>query len=140
MRHVALAGITIALSCGEAAFAADRCEAPITTREMEQCLASELAIAKSVLATYEDEVRRALAADPSAEAAFSKAQASWSAFVAADCGAVYEYHREGSIRSVAKASCEVAHTVRRTHDLWTTYIRGAVSELKEPAGGCQDSD
>ncbi len=106
-----------------------------TTREMEQCLALERDQAAVSLERYEKEVLRLLSDRPKATHAFVASQAAWRAYAKAECEAVYVLWEDGSIRNISLLGCEVQLTSQRTWSLWSTYLRGMVTELPEPPSG-----
>lgn len=51
-----------------------------------------------------------------------KAQKLWMEYRDADCGAVYEAWREGSIRGTKQVVCEIEKTMHRTNELAREWI------------------
>ncbi len=103
-----------------------------TTREMEECLATGRDEATASLERYEKEVLRLLSDSPEVTEAFAASQTAWHAYAKAECQAVYLLWEEGSIRNVQFVACQLHLTSDRTWSLWSTYLRGMVTELPEP--------
>ncbi len=124
-----LAAITLAAAMSTVAHA--DCPGQ-TTREMEECLATDRDEAAASLERYEKEVLRLLSDRPKVKEAFTASQAAWRAYAKAECQAVYLLWEGGSIRNVQFAACQKHLTSDRTWSLWSTYLRGMVTELPEP--------
>lgn len=103
-------------------------------REMEECYGERLAKHEATLATYvsaaRDRIGREAAETPSglssiesALGGFDAAQAAWSTFRNAECGAVYDYWSMGSIRGLKSLRCRTIPTQQRTHTIWTHWLR-----------------
>jgi uncharacterized protein YecT (DUF1311 family) len=67
------------------------------------------------------------------EEAFVASQVAWHKYAEAECKAVYEYYKEGSVRNIQLLGCQAQLARQRTWLLWNTYLRGMVAELPEPA-------
>ena len=118
----------------------DACEGH-GTMDAQACLMDRIFDATEKLERYLTEIRRQIQESGNTFfrnarqdlAALDEAQTAWTAYVEADCTAVYE-HQEGTIRTQMSQTCELRHTQRRTHDLWETYLQGSDSGLPEPEG------
>ena len=107
------------------------CDSP-RTPDIVECIQRQLREAEQTQLAYLAEIRRRLEDHESDLAALEDAQRAWTDFVSADCRAVYERWKDGTIRGPMFVGCKLEHTVRRTHDLWERYLRGIVTELPEP--------
>lgn len=109
----------------------DLCSSP-RTLDIVACMNHQLEAAEASLVLYLTEVRRMHGADQEDMAALEAAQAAWSAFVEADCGAVHMHFRDGTIRGPMAVGCKLSHTEARICQLWATYLDHMVTELTEP--------
>lgn len=135
LARLALAFLVVAIPASLAGAAS--CDAVSTTLEMEQCLRDELTDRRETLHEYRAEVRRLHAGGTPEEAAvlaaFEDAERAWESFVSADRAAESTSYGEGSLRQVAGLAVELAHVEARTKALWERYLRGAATDLPEPA-------
>ena len=66
---------------------------------------------------------------------FDKAETLWTSYREAECGAVYDYWRAGTIRTSMELTCEIDLTQRHTHTVWSewlTYMDSTPPILPEP--------
>jgi len=133
-RRLALILAISPILCAAATATADeRCtgDANATTLAIEECLQHALDQDGATLDRYLDAVRREHAERQELLDAIEAAQTAWSSFVDADCGAVYERWSEGTIRGPLTLECRIAHTRRRTRDLWSDFLLPD-AELPDP--------
>ncbi len=108
-----------------------------TTREVEQCLAEDLARADAELNRYYAAAVRRLADDRQA-ATLAKLRASERAWIEhrnAECNAVWEYWKGGTIRGTFSTECRIRLTRARTMAIWSnwlTYVDGTPPLLRKP--------
>lgn len=109
-----------------------------TTQEVEACLAPELERADAELNRY---YRAAVArlnqeGQPSALAQLRRSEAAWIAHRDAECGAVWEYWKEGTVRGSMATQCRTRLTRARTLAIWRnwlTYMDSTPPLLPRPA-------
>lgn len=108
-----------------------------TTREVEQCLADDLARADAELSRYYEAAVGRLT-DERQPAALAKLRASERAWIQhrdAECEAVWEYWKGGTIRGTFSIECRVRLTRDRTMAIWRnwlTYVDSTPPLLPEP--------
>ena len=135
MTRSALLAVGVALAGSLASLAGTEplCPDAETTVEMNQCVRAKIEAAEADLDRYLESARRAIDDDPASLAALDRSQTAWTAFREAECAAVYERYRDGTIRGVMGGTCALQLLRRRTHDLWSTYLRTVDdSKLSEP--------
>lgn len=116
--------------------AADPCPGS-TTREVEQCLAADLVRADAELNRYYAAAVRRLT-DERQQAALSELRASERAWIQhrdAECDAVWEYWKGGTIRGTFSTECRVRLTRDRTIAIWSnwlTYVDSTPPVLPRP--------
>lgn len=100
-----------------------------TTREVEICLAGELAGADAELNRYYAAAVRRLADErqPAALAKLRESERLWIRHREADCDAVWEYWREGTIRGTCAILCRIRSTRARTLSIWSNWLTFADS-------------
>lgn len=104
-----------------------RCPDAVTTIEVNACLGAALAdVDKEMDRYYDAAVARLKAEDraPADEALLelARAQAAWRTYRDAECGAVYSYWREGTIRTSVALSCQISLTRLRVFSLWRDWL------------------
>lgn len=95
-----------------------------TTREVEQCLAADLSRADAELNRYYVAAVRRLT-DERQPAALAKLRASERAWIQhrdAECDAVWEYWKGGTIRGTFSTECRVRLTRDRTMAIWRNWL------------------
>lgn len=118
--------------------AADPC-AGSTTREVEQCLAADLARADAELNRYYAAAVTRLTKER-ATTALAKLRASeraWIAYRDAECDAVYEWWSRGTIRGAMTLGCRTRITKARAMTIWQNWLTYADSTppiLPKPKG------
>lgn len=108
-----------------------------TTREVERCLAAELAHADAELNRYYAAATTRLArqGDTTALAKLRSAERAWIAYRDAECDAVYGSWGQGTIRGAMMLTCRVRLAEARTAMIWRnwlTYADGTPPILKKP--------
>ncbi len=105
------------------------------TLEMNACLAGLLKNAEAQQARYLDAALIRAAEQPELAEKLRASDAAFNAHRDAECGAVWEKWKDGTIRNAMSLTCSIAMTDRRTHDIWEswlTYMDGAEADLPEP--------
>ncbi|KAB2961990.1 MAG: DUF1311 domain-containing protein [Thermoanaerobaculia bacterium] len=133
-RHLRRRPRALLLACilSSSAMADDRCPGAVTTLDLEQCLEQLLLREQVMLDRYLSAAEEEFRDRPSILAAVAEAQEAWIAFVAADCRAIHERWAPGSLRGYMSLDCRIAHTARRTRDLWADFLNPDPS-LPDPA-------
>jgi len=105
------------------------CREAMTTLEINDCAAKDVATQEARMATYlaaSVEVLRTEAEGPEqAKTVIAELQASqkaWQAYADSACGTVYTRWQSGSIRNLMALTCRERLTQQRTHTLWTDYL------------------
>ena len=122
------------------------CPNAITPHEFADCTYEQLTSAKADRQRYADAILNRLKLEGATEqypgdwqekvAAFQTAEKLWDQYAAAQCDAVFEYWKRGSVRLDFHASCHLFHTRLRTHMIWRewlTYVDRTPPILPEPA-------
>lgn len=118
--------------------AADPCPGS-TTREVEQCLAADLSRADAELNRYYAAAVKRLT-DERQPAVLAKLRASERAWIQhrdAECDAIWEYWKGGTIRGTFSTECRVRLTRDRTMAIWRiwlTYVDSTPPLLPRPGG------
>lgn len=108
--------------------AADLCPGS-TTSEVEQCLAADLAKADAELNRYYGAAVKRLTEEKQA-AALAQLRASeraWIRYRDAECGAVYEWWKQGTIRGTMDLGCRIDVTKARNSTIWRNWLTYADS-------------
>lgn len=95
-----------------------------TTRDVEQCLAAEFARADAVLNRYYAAAVGRLT-KKRAMTALTKLRASeraWITYRDAECAAVYEWWKEGTIHGAMALGCQTRVTKARTMAVWQNWL------------------
>ena len=133
------ASLTGAVSCPEAQ----------TTLDLNQCYADKASASEARRASYFQaalERERRIAeetaqrrdteiADLSVFEQMQSSKAAFEAYREAECGAVWQSWRDGTIRTVMALACRIEMTDRRTHIIWEnwlTYQDNSPPDLPEP--------
>jgi uncharacterized protein YecT (DUF1311 family) len=98
-----------------------------TTVEVNDCLNEALKGFDGDMRRYYEAAVKRLAAEqrPPADDALSglvRAQKAWRAYSDAECDAVYDYWREGTIRTSFELQCSIRQTRLRTFSLWRDWL------------------
>jgi uncharacterized protein YecT (DUF1311 family) len=109
-----------------------------TTREVEQCLADDLARADSELNRYYAAAVKRLASEREAAVAarLRSSELAWIRYRDAECDAVWEYWKGGTIRGTFSTECRLRLTRARTMTIWSnwlTYMDTTPPLLPKPA-------
>ena len=117
-----------------------------TTLDTNRCFSDRLESANADLARYvaavrarlKQEAKEAQSGDASAAdgaKGFEAAEKAWSSYRDLECGDVYSYWSEGSIRDVEDLDCQIKLTRLHTHTIWLqwlTYMDSTPPILPEP--------
>lgn len=100
-----------------------------TTREVEECLAGDLAAADADLNRYYTAAVRRLTgeAQPAALAKLRASERAWIQHRDAECAAVRDYWQGGSIRGTLATECRIRLTKTRTAVIWRNWLTYADS-------------
>ena len=112
-----------------------RCTDAITTLDLNECMAALLEGARQRQATYLEAALARNADRPALAERIKASDAAFTAYVDAECDAVYEDWKEGTIRGVMFLSCQIALVDARTRTVWQnwlTYMDDTPPVLPEP--------
>ena len=140
-----IVALALAGAVSTAAVADNPC-ADGNTQEMTACLAEHLAKHEGELARYvsaaRDRLEREAAEAPTHQGgartalrAFDAAEAAWSKYRDAECGAVHAYWSDGTIPNLKALTCRITLTRAHTHTVWSewlTYPDSTAPILPEP--------
>lgn len=100
-----------------------------TTRDVERCLAANLARADAELNRYYAAATKRLTEqkDTAALAKLRTAERAWIAYRDAECDAVYESWGQGTIRGAMTLGCRISLTKTRTATIWRNWLTYADS-------------
>jgi len=95
-----------------------------TTREVEQCLADDLARANAELNRYYAAAVKRLTSErqPVALAKLRASERAWIQHRNTECNAVWEYWEGGTIRGTFSTECRVRLTQDRTMAVWRNWL------------------
>lgn len=113
----------------------NHCRDAATTLEMNECYAQVLARADERRATYLAAALEREADNPDLAAMIAASDRAFTAYREAECGAVFDSWKEGTIRGVMWLTCSITMTDQRTHDIWQnwlTYMDSTPPILPEP--------
>lgn len=110
-----------------------------TTREVEQCLAADLARADAELNRYYAAAVKRLTGERQATALaqLRVSERAWIMHRNAECDAVWKYWKGGTIRGTFSTECRVRLTRDRTMAIWRnwlTYVDSTPPLLPRPDG------
>ena len=112
-----------------------RCPDAMTTRDMDQCYADVLGRADDRREAYLAKAIEMHADRPELAKEIAASDRAFLAYRDAECGAVWEDWKEGTIRGVMALDCRIAMTDRRTRTIWRnwlTYMDSTPPVLPEP--------
>jgi uncharacterized protein YecT (DUF1311 family) len=112
-----------------------RCPDATSTPEMNECMAALLEGARQRQATYLEAALARHTDRPELAAKIKASDAAFAAYADAECDAVYEDWKEGTIRGVMFLSCQIALVDARTRTVWQhwlTYMDDTPPVLPEP--------
>ncbi|MBX7533893.1 DUF1311 domain-containing protein [Qipengyuania sp. 1XM1-15A] len=112
-----------------------RCPDAMTTIDMNQCYADVLGRADERREAYLTKAIERHADRPELAKEIEASDAAFLAYRDAECGAVWEDWKEGTIRGVMGLDCRIAMTDRRTLTIWRnwlTYMDSTPPVLPEP--------
>lgn len=108
------------------------CPNAATTEEVALCVYDELTSAKADRQRYADAILNRMKLNGASEqypddwheqaATFQTAEKLWDQYAAAQCGAVFEYWKRGTVRLIYSATCSLFHTRLRTHMIWREWL------------------
>lgn len=100
-----------------------------TTREVEQCLADDLARVDAELNRYYGAAVKRLTEEKqtAALAQLRASERAWIRYRDAECGAVYEWWKQGTIRGTMDLGCRMDVTRARTSTIWRNWLTYADS-------------
>lgn len=98
-----------------------------TTVEVNECLSEALKGFDGEMKRYYEAAVKRLKAEqrPAADEALTglvRAQEAWRTYRDAECGALYAYWREGTIRTSFELECDIRLTRARTVSLWRDWL------------------
>ncbi|PHY21796.1 lysozyme inhibitor LprI family protein [Caulobacter sp. BP25] len=104
-----------------------RCPNAVTTIEVNTCLGAALMDLDKEMDRYYDAAVARLTAEHRAPAndalsELARAQTAWRTYRDAECGAVYSYWREGTIRTTVALDCQISLTRLRVFSLWRDWL------------------
>ncbi len=104
------------------------CRRSMTDEEIDACAAERSRRAEAELARYLSVARSRLMEEGSdaskgALREFDASQTAWVAYREAECGAVYDWWRDGAVRVAMHAQCWQLVTKARTATVWSTWLR-----------------
>jgi len=111
------------------------CPDAVSTPEMNECMAGILEGAHKRQAAYLQAALARNADRPELAERIKASDAAFAAYADAECDAVYEDWKEGTIRGVMFLSCKIALVDARTRTIWQnwlTYMDSTPPELPEP--------
>lgn len=112
------------------------CSNAETTVAMNECMADMLNKAEARRQKYASAAYDRLANQPEVRAQLAVSEARFSRYRDAECGAVYEYWKSGTIRGVMSLACRIELTDRRTQTIWhnwLTFMDNSPPILPEPS-------
>ena len=107
---------------------AEECEGAVSTREIVNCKSAELQEKREILDTYLQEAFKVTREEEWLDseriiAHLKESQEQWEKSIENYCDALYVRWIEGTIREPYRLACMKAMYTRRTHKLWTNFIR-----------------
>lgn len=115
---------------------ANPCADCVTTLDIVECMTKQVEQAQAIQDKYVAAAKRRLefyAAEATdgpekrwateAVQLFEESQQEWVIFRDKQCGAIYTHWAGGTIRSIMERECRLRLIRRRTHDIWTDYLR-----------------
>lgn len=111
------------------------CPEAATTLDMNDCYSAILTAAEERRAQYLLAATERYSGNAELQQQIETANAAYSDYVDAECGAVYDYWRSGTIRGVMSLTCRINLVDRGTHNLWQhwlTYMDSSPPLLAEP--------
>lgn len=111
------------------------CTDAATTLDMNDCYGDILAAAEERRTQYLQAAMERYSGNAELQQQIEAANAAYSDYVDAECGAVYDYWISGTIRSVMSLTCRINLVDYGTHNLWQhwlTYMDSSPPLLAEP--------
>lgn len=95
-----------------------------TAIDVNNCLARRAELPEARLNQYLEVVARRLRTEPgTTRAAFDKSERAFEAYRDAECGAVFQFSKDGTIRTTKEMECNIRLTDARTHTIWENWLR-----------------
>ncbi|WP_271079132.1 DUF6265 family protein [Aurantiacibacter sp. MUD61] len=119
----------------EAAARGNPCADTATTIDTNECYMGVLEAAEERRAEYLAAAQARYPNDAELQQDIAAANAAYSEYVDAECGAVYDYWISGSIRNVMALTCQIRLADQATHNIWRnwlTYMDSSPPILPEP--------
>lgn len=101
---------------------ASSCAQAYTTLDMNECLAGLLKQSDARRAEYLESAIERHADRAALTTKIAASDAAFTAYRDAECGAVYEDWKEGSIRGIMSLTCRIHLTDKRTTDIWQNWL------------------
>ncbi|MDE1468199.1 DUF6265 family protein [Aurantiacibacter sp. D1-12] len=111
------------------------CADALTTVDMNECYVGLLESSETRRVQYLEAALARYPNDDGLRQQIASADAAYSAYIDAECGAVYDYWRSGTIRGVMSLTCRIGLNDRGTHNIWQhwlTYMDSTPPILPEP--------
>ena len=94
----------------------------VTTMDMNQCIAGQVATAEHQLERYLEASRMRYSSDPAIVDLLQQSQDAWITYRETHCDAIYQMWFEGTIRGAMAGRCSLQLTQERTHQIWADYL------------------
>lgn len=127
-----IAGLLLTVS---AVTHAEDCSDAVNTIDMNECLSSNFAVARTEMNNYLQASLDRYDYDPESVQSINAAQKDWETYRTSNCDSVHTIWRRGTVRDAKAISCGIRLTQQRTHELWENYLTFADSTppvLPEP--------
>ena len=98
------------------------CPGAETTLQMNECYASHYAAAQERHQSYLDAARKHESKRPELIAMIDQSEKAFEEYRTAECDAVYENWKSGTIRNMMTLACAIDLTNQRTHTVWSTWL------------------
>lgn len=98
------------------------CSEAYTTLAMNECLAKSLAQANERRTQYLAAAIERYGDRPALSQMINASDVAFQAYRQAECSAVYDDWKEGSIRGIMSLTCRIAMTDARTHTIWQNWL------------------
>lgn len=111
------------------------CRDAVTTLDMNECYRAEFERSEERRSQYLKAALDRQSDSPELATMISRSDAAFTLYRDAECGAMYEDYKGGTIRSVISLTCRIDLTDRRTHTIWRnwlTYMDSTPPVLPEP--------
>jgi len=99
------------------------CDEAVTTLEVNACLAKRVRQSEAVMKAYWLASQAAVADGDSARQGLDEAQGLWRRYRDSQCGAIFEYWKDGTIRTAMQLGCQKDMNLQRARFLWQAYLQ-----------------